>query len=89
MLDVFRHVEFTPDVYERVRLLLDESGIVLDESLDAIVPDDARRPDPVAEPIVPVAAEPSPIARPRAGRGRRGPIDVEAELQTVDHRGGR
>jgi RNA polymerase primary sigma factor len=38
VLDVFRHVELTPDVYERVRRLLDDTGISLDESLDAIDP---------------------------------------------------
>ena len=47
VLDVFRHVEFTPDVYERVRLLLDKSGIVLDESLEAIVPLEAELGRPV------------------------------------------
>jgi RNA polymerase primary sigma factor len=36
VLEVFRHVELTPDVYTRVRGLLDDSGIVLDESLEAI-----------------------------------------------------
>ena len=38
VLDVLRHVELTPDVYERVRRLLDDAGISLDESLDAIEP---------------------------------------------------
>jgi RNA polymerase primary sigma factor len=38
VLDVLRHVELTPDVYERMRRLLDNAGIALDESLDAIDP---------------------------------------------------
>jgi len=38
VLDVLRHVELTPDVYEGVRRLLDDAGVVVDESLDAIDP---------------------------------------------------
>jgi RNA polymerase primary sigma factor len=36
VLEVLRYAELTPDLYTRVRELLDNSGIALDESLDAI-----------------------------------------------------
>ena len=83
VLDVFRHVELTPDVYERVRRLLDESGIVLDESLDAIV---AR---PQATPAPPAAAEPLDPSDEVAGEALVAPVtadsivDGAAEMQTV------
>ncbi len=80
VLEVFRHVEFSPDVYERVRLLLDKSGIVLDESLDAIVPNTPSVPDPVAEPIVPVTAEP---VADSASLEADAVVEDVAELQTV------
>jgi RNA polymerase primary sigma factor len=50
VLDVLRHVELTPDVYERVRRLLDESGIALDESLDSIVATPTPRESAVVDP---------------------------------------
>jgi RNA polymerase primary sigma factor len=84
VLDVFRHVEFTPDVYQRVRVLLDDSGIVLDESLDGIV-------------AVPVgAAATGEVATTSASQGEAAEVGVvervdvavtspvdEAEMQTV------
>jgi RNA polymerase primary sigma factor len=73
VLDVFRHVEFTPDVYERVRVLLDDSGIVLDESLEAI----DVTPAPPAAAVVEVA-EITEVSVPAAVD------DVEAVVAPAD-----
>jgi RNA polymerase primary sigma factor len=56
VLEVFRHVELTPDVYTRVRGLLDDSGIVVDESLDAIDVKPVQSTSADASPGAPVVA---------------------------------
>ena len=57
VLDVLRHVELDADTYARVRSLLDEAGVVLDESLDSI--GGTAAPGVVTEDRVVVKADPS------------------------------
>jgi RNA polymerase primary sigma factor len=67
VLEVFRHVELTPDVYEQVRRLLEGAGVTVDESTESIAAPSA----PVTESVPPVATD-----------GHESPSG-DAELQTV------